>query len=55
MIKMINHISERANGIFYPNVKEVFDRANKYQNVISLEIGEPDLIRVIELLIEYLD
>jgi len=23
MIKMVNHISERANEIFYPNIREV--------------------------------
>lgn len=42
MIKIINHISERAKKISYPKIREIFDRASKFENVISLGIGEPD-------------
>ncbi len=41
-MKIVNYISKRANEISYPKIREIFDRANKYQNVISLGIGEPD-------------
>src|SRR6056297_3573806 len=26
----------------YPKIREIFDRANKYEDIISLGIGEPD-------------
>ena len=42
MIKIINHISERAKEIAYPKIREIFDRASKFENVISLGIGDPD-------------
>jgi len=42
VIKIINHISERAKKISYPKIREIFDRASKFENVISLGIGEPD-------------
>ena len=41
-IKIFNHISERVNEISYPKIREIFDKANKYQNVINLGIGDPD-------------
>ena len=34
--------SKRANKISYPKIREIFDRASKFENVISLGIGEPD-------------
>ncbi|MDD5015157.1 MAG: pyridoxal phosphate-dependent aminotransferase [Atribacterota bacterium] len=42
MIKIINHISDRANEISYPKIREIFDRASKYKNIINLGIGDPD-------------
>lgn len=42
MIKIINHISEIAKGISYPKIREIFDRASKYRNIINLGIGDPD-------------
>ncbi len=42
MIEIINYISDRANEISYPKIREIFDRANKYQDVINLGIGDPD-------------
>ena len=41
-MKIVNYISKRANEISYPKIREIFDRANKYQNVINLGIGDPD-------------
>ncbi|MEA3454346.1 MAG: aminotransferase class I/II-fold pyridoxal phosphate-dependent enzyme, partial [Candidatus Caldatribacteriota bacterium] len=41
-IKIFNYISERANEISYPKIREIFDRAAKFQDVINLGIGDPD-------------
>jgi len=37
-----NIFSKKAKEIAYPKIREIFDRANKFENVISLGIGEPD-------------
>jgi len=42
VIKIVNYISERAKGISYPKIREIFDRASKYRNIINLGIGDPD-------------
>ncbi|MEA2086964.1 MAG: pyridoxal phosphate-dependent aminotransferase [Candidatus Caldatribacteriota bacterium] len=41
-IKILKYISERANEISYPKIREIFDRAAKFQDVINLGIGDPD-------------
>jgi aminotransferase len=35
-------VSQRVSQISYPKIREIFDRARTYDNVISLGIGEPD-------------
>jgi len=42
VIKIINYISDRANEISYPKIREIFDRASKYKNIINLGIGDPN-------------
>jgi len=37
-----NIFSKKAREITYPKIREIFDRANKLEKVISLGIGEPD-------------
>lgn len=37
-----NIFSKKAKEIAYPKIRQIFDRANKFENVISLGIGEPD-------------
>jgi len=34
--------SKKVKKISYPKIREIFDRASKFENVISLGIGEPD-------------
>ena len=42
MIKIKDIFSKKAKEISYPKIREIFDRASKFENVISLGIGEPD-------------
>jgi len=42
VVKIKNIFSKKAKEISYPKIREIFDRANKYQNVINLGIGDPD-------------
>ena len=37
-----NIFSKKAKEITYSKIREIFDRANKFEKVISLGIGEPD-------------
>ena len=34
--------SKKAKEISYPKIREIFDRASKFQDVINLGIGDPD-------------
>jgi len=37
-----NIFSKKAKEIAYPKIREIFDRASKFQDVINLGIGDPD-------------
>ena len=42
VLKINKNISQRVSQLAYPKIREIFDRAGRYDNVISLGIGEPD-------------
>jgi aspartate/methionine/tyrosine aminotransferase len=42
VIKIKDIFSKKAKGISYPKIREIFDRASKFQDVINLGIGDPD-------------
>lgn len=42
MIKIKDIFSKKAKEIAYPKIREIFDRASKFRDVINLGIGDPD-------------
>jgi len=42
VFNITKNISQRVSRLAYPKIREIFDRAGRYDNVISLGIGEPD-------------
>lgn len=41
-MKIRDIFSKKAKEISYPKIREIFDRASKFQDVINLGIGDPD-------------
>jgi len=42
VVKIKNIFSKKAKEIAYPKIREIFDRASKFRDVINLGIGDPD-------------